>query len=99
MLSVKEKRDRQYLRRLREADEALYQLWKKCEVNSTIMSALNSFQCNYIHEEIRKVESRILKEKGKCKCESIVVEAGDATWSDTDTTKCPVHGAASAQTN
>jgi hypothetical protein len=51
-------RDRKRLEALREADEALYRLWKQSEVNSQEMAAINALQEKFIHPAIREMEGR-----------------------------------------
>ena len=52
-------RERERLIALREADEALYRLWKKCAIGETLFYEVSKLQENFIHPEIRKLEGRL----------------------------------------
>jgi hypothetical protein len=58
MMDLSKKRDTERLRALRNADEALYELWKKCYINEPLMAALNNLQTHFIHVEIRKLATK-----------------------------------------
>ena len=52
------KRDRQRLKALRVADEALYELWKQCYIGEGLFNEVSKLQLEYIHPEIRKLTER-----------------------------------------
>jgi hypothetical protein len=50
-----ELRDRVYLASLRQADLALYELWRKLPVEGDFITALNELQRKHIHQEIKRL--------------------------------------------
>lgn len=48
-------RDKAYLATLRQADQALYELWRKLPVEGDFISALNELQHKHIHPEIDRL--------------------------------------------
>ena len=53
-------RDRKKYEALNRADEALYQLWKHCEVDSELSDAVNTLQHKFIHPAIREMETKAM---------------------------------------
>ena len=50
------KRDVERLKALENADKALYELWRKSEINSPETHAINGLQLGFIHPAIRALK-------------------------------------------
>ncbi len=60
-----ELRDRVYLATLRQADLALYELWRKLPVDGDFVGALNELQRKHIHPEIKRLVEEEQSESGR----------------------------------